>query len=60
VQVVAALRQPSTGQLESRVAAQIIQVIGIGVAAGNSEDTATQDVRHCVGDLRRVAMVGHG
>ena len=59
VQVIAALRQPSAGQLECRVAAQIVEVVGIGVAAGDGEDTATQNVGHCVGDQGLVAVVGN-
>jgi hypothetical protein len=59
VQILATLRQPSAGQLERRVLPEIIHVVSIGVAAGNGEDTATQNVGHCVGDQGLVTMVGN-
>src|SRR5487761_1455272 len=34
-QVIAAFRQSPTGQFERRIPAQIVQIIGIGVSAGN-------------------------
>jgi hypothetical protein len=59
VQVIAALGQTAAGQLEGGVAAQIVEVVGIGVATGNGEDAAAQDIRHRVGDQGRMAMVGN-
>jgi hypothetical protein len=56
-EVVAALRQPPAGQLERRVLAQIVQIIAIGVAAGDGEDAGAQNVGHDVGDKGRVAVV---
>jgi len=56
-EVAAALRQPPAGQFERRVFTQIVQVIAVGIAAGDGEDAGAQDVRHGVGDQSRVAMV---
>ena len=43
-QIVAAVRQPAAGQLERRVGAQDIEVIGILVAAGDGKDAGAQNV----------------
>ena len=60
-QVIAALCQPHTGQLERWTLAQIVQIVSIRIAAGDGEDTSTQDVRYGLIDLHRVAVVGdHG
>ena len=71
MQVIAALRQTSASQLESRVLAQIVQIVGIGTAAGNhafrsrhvnvpkrgdSENPATQNVGHCMADQGLVVV----
>ncbi len=58
MQIVAAFRQPSAGQLEGRVLAQIVQVVGIRIAAGDGEDAGAQDVRHGVGDPQWIAVIG--
>jgi hypothetical protein len=52
-----ALRQSSAGQLEARVLAQMVEVVGIRIAAGNREDTRTQDVGDLMDDVRRAAVV---
>ena len=36
--IVIALRQPPAGQLERRVAAQCIEIVGVRVTAGDGED----------------------
>jgi hypothetical protein len=41
-EIIAAVRQPPAGQLERRVFAKIIQIIGIRVAAGSREDASAQ------------------
>ena len=38
--------------------AQIVEIVAIGVAACDGEDTFAQNVRHRMGDLGRVASVG--
>jgi hypothetical protein len=58
VQIIAGLRQAPAGQLERRVASQIVEIVGIGITAGNGEDAGAQNVGHGVSDQRRVAMVG--
>jgi len=57
-QVVSAFWQSPTGQFESRVLAQIIQIVGIRVAASNGEDPGAQSVCHRMCDQVGVAMVG--
>ena len=57
-EVVSTFWQSSTGQFESGVLAQIIQIIGIRVAASDGEDPGTQDVRHRMCAQVGVAMVG--
>jgi hypothetical protein len=57
-QVITALRQAPAGQLECRVFAQIVQIIGIRIAAGDREDPRAQNVAQHVGDLVRITVVG--
>jgi hypothetical protein len=57
-EIITALRQPTAGQLEGSVAAQIIEVIGIRIAAGDGEDAGAQDVFQQVRDTRRLAVIG--
>jgi len=59
VQVIAALGQTPAGQFEGRVLAQIVQIVGVGVAAGDGEHATTQDIGHGVGDLCRIAVIGN-
>jgi hypothetical protein len=56
-QIVAAVGQAVAGQLEGRVSAQMVEVVGIFVAAGDGEDAGAQDVIDAVGDKGRVARV---
>ena len=56
-QIDTAFRQPPTGHLEGGILAQIVQVIGIGVAARDGEDAFTQHVRHGMGDLGWVPVI---
>src|SRR3954466_11827323 len=37
--------------------AQIVEIIAIGVATGDGENASPQDIRHRMGDLRRVAGI---
>ena len=46
-QIVAALRQPPTGQLKRRIVAQIVEIVGIRIAAGNGEDAARRMSARC-------------
>lgn len=57
--MVSGFRQAATGHFERGVPAQVVQIVGIGVAAGDGQDAGTQDIRHRMGDPQRVAMVGH-
>ena len=43
-QIGPAVGQPPAGQLESRVAAQPVEIVGVLIAAGNGEETSAQDV----------------
>src|SRR3954468_10689607 len=40
----AAVRQPSAGQLEARVGAQVVEIVGILVAASDRQHARTQDI----------------
>ena len=57
-QIDTAFREPPTGHLERRVAAQIVQIVAIWIATRDGEDASAQNVRHGMGDLRRIAIVG--
>ena len=57
-QVGAAVGQAVAGQLEGRIAAQVVEVVGVCVAAGDGEDARAQDVIDAVGDEGGVARVG--
>jgi len=43
-QIGPAAGQPPAGQLESRVAAQPVEIVSVLLAAGNGEDASAQDV----------------
>ncbi len=59
MQIVTGLRQASAGQFEGRVATQVVQIVGIGIATGDCKDAGAQNIRHGMSDQRRVAMVCH-
>src|SRR5690242_12144543 len=50
-------RQMTAGQLQRRVAAQMIEVVGIFIAASDGEHASAQDVRKPVHNPRRVAPI---
>ena len=56
-QIGPAVGQPPAGQLESRVAAQPVEVVSILIAAGNGEDARAQDVGQEMSDLVLIAPV---
>ena len=56
-ELLAALRQAFAGQLERWVVAQVVQIVGVGVATGDGEDTGPQNIREGVRDVRRVAVI---
>src|ERR1700692_4811605 len=58
-EVVTGLGQTSAGQLERRILAQLVEVVGIGITTGDGEDAGTQNVGDGVGDLGRIAVVGN-
>jgi len=52
------VRQPAAGQLERRIAAQMIEIIAILVAARDGEDAGPDHVRNTVHDASRIAPLG--
>jgi hypothetical protein len=56
-QIAAAVRQAIAGQLEGGITAQVVKVVGVFVAAGDSKDAGTQDVIDAVGHTGRVAWI---
>ena len=56
-QIGPAVGQPPAGQLESRVAAQPVEVVSILIAAGNGEDARAQDVGQEMSDPVLIAPV---
>jgi len=48
----------SAGQLEAGIGAQMIEVVGILIAAGNGKHAGAQNVGHAVGHQQRIARVG--
>jgi hypothetical protein len=57
-EILAAVGQAPTGQLERRVATQTIEIVGVLVAAGDGQHPRPQDRGHRVGDKSRIAPVG--
>jgi hypothetical protein len=56
-QIAAAVRQAVAGQLEGGIGAQMVEVVGVFVAAGNGEDARAQDVIDAVGHQGGVTRV---
>jgi len=56
-QVTAAVRQAVAGQLEGGIGAQMVEIVGIFVAAGDGEDARAQDVIDAVGHQGGVARI---
>ena len=57
-QVPPGLRQAAAGELEAGIAAQVVEAVGVLVAAGDRQDACPQDVGQRVDHPRRVARVG--
>jgi hypothetical protein len=57
-EIITALRQTPAGQLERRVAAQIIKVVRIGIAASDRKDAGTQDVFQMMRDAPCISVIG--
>jgi len=57
-QVNAGFRQPSAGELEGGIPAQIIKIIRIRVAAGDGEHPRAQNIDHRMDNQVGVSMVG--
>ncbi len=57
-QVASAVGQAPAGELEARVGAQVVEVVGVLVATGDGEHAGSQDVGDAVGHQRRVARIG--
>ena len=56
-QIVATVRQPPAGKLESRVGAEVVEVVAVLIAAGDGEDASAQDVGDAVGDEIAIAAL---
>ena len=56
-QIPAAVGQPSAGQLEGRIAAQPVEIVGVLIAAGDGEDAGAQDVGHGVPHAARISPI---
>ena len=57
-EISAAVGKPIAGQLESRIGAQPIEIVGILKAAGDRQNACAQDVRQEVDDAIGIAPVG--
>ena len=58
-QVAAAVGQAAAGQLERRIAAQAVEVVGVLVAAGDGQHSRPQDRGDRMGHQGRIARVGN-
>ena len=56
-QIATAVRQPSTGQLECRIGPQMIEVVGVLVAAADREHASTKHIDKAVHHPRRIAPI---
>ena len=56
-QVGAAVGQPAASQLEPRIGAQPVEIVGILPAAGDGKDAGAQDIGQPMGDPVRIAAV---
>src|SRR5712664_2507689 len=56
-QIDAAVGQPATGELEGRIQAQPVEVVGILVAAGDRENAGAQDIGQPMSDPALIAAV---
>jgi hypothetical protein len=56
-QVTTAVGQPSARQLEARIGAEVIKIVGILIAAGDQQYRCSQDVGDAVDDEQRVASI---
>ena len=54
-QIATAVRQPSAGQLECRIGPQVIEVVGVLVAAADREHAGPEHIDEAVHDPRRIA-----
>ena len=57
-QITAAVRQAAAGKLEAGIGAQMIEIVGVLVAAGDGEHAGTQDVGDAVGHEQWIARIG--
>ena len=56
-QIQTGVGQPPAGELEGRIAAQPVEIVGVLVAARDREDAGAQDVGHGVGDPVRITRI---
>jgi hypothetical protein len=56
-QIAAAVRQAVAGQFEGGIGAQMVEIVGVFVAAGDGEDAGAQNVIDAVGHEGRVAWI---
>jgi len=58
-QVPAGVGQPPAGELERRIAAQVIEIVGVLVAAADRKHPGADHVGDRMGDARRIAAIGN-
>lgn len=58
-QVMVAVGQASAGELEAGGGAQVVEVVGILVAASDGEHAGSQDVGDAVRHEQRIARIGN-
>ena len=58
-QIIAAIGQTPAGQLEAGIGAQMIEIVGVLIAAGDGEHAGAQDVDDTVRHQQRIARIGN-
>ncbi len=57
-QIITGIGQPPAGQFEAGIGAQLIEIVGILIAAGDGEHARAQEVDHTVRHQQRIARIG--
>jgi hypothetical protein len=57
-EIITAVGQTPAGQLEARIAAQVIEIVGILIAAGDRQHARAQDIDDIVRRQQRIAAIG--
>ena len=58
-QIITGIRQTSAGQFEAGVGAQMIEIVGVLVTAGNGEHARAQNIDDTVCHQQRIARIGN-